>query len=77
MTVNANDSDTFTREPSTITDATDDVEKSLEALMISHPELVRKLLHKTKLTPSSSKNKLYDNNPNSTVVSPIEGVDGR
>jgi hypothetical protein len=71
MTVDADESDSFTREPSTITDATEDVEKSLEALMISHPELVRKLLTKT------SKNKLNDNNQKSTAVSPNEGVDGR
>jgi hypothetical protein len=77
MTVDADDSDSFTREPSTITDATEDVEKSLEAMMISHPDLVRKLLTKTKLTSSTSKNKLHDNNQNSMAVSPNEGVDGR
>jgi hypothetical protein len=71
MTVDADESDSFTREPSTITDATEDVEKSLEALMISQPELVRKLLTKT------SKNKLNDNNQKSTAVSPNEGVNGR
>jgi hypothetical protein len=77
MTVNADDSNSLTREPSTITDATEDIEKSLKAMMISHPELVRKLLTKTKLTSSTSKNKLHDNNQNLTAVSPNEGVDGR
>jgi hypothetical protein len=74
MTVDADESDSFNREPSTITNATEEVERSLEALMISHPELVRKLLTKTKL---ASKNKLHDKNQKSTAVSPNEGVDGR
>jgi hypothetical protein len=73
MTVDANDIDSFTREPSTITDATEDVKKSLEAMMISHPDLVRKVLTKT----NTSKNKLHDNNHNSIAVSPNQGVDGR
>jgi hypothetical protein len=76
MTVDADDGDNSTREPSTITDATEDVEKSLEALMISHPDLVRKLLNKAKLPSITIKNKLNDNNHKSTAVSPNQGVDG-
>jgi hypothetical protein len=75
MTVEDDDGDNSTREPSTITDATEDVEKSLEALMLSHPDLVRKLLNKSKLSHTTIKNKLLDNQK-STAVSPNEGVDG-
>ena len=71
--------DEETRATSTITDSTEDAEKALAALILSHPDLARKLLksstHKPKKSPTQNqKNQLIDNQ--SMAVSPYEGVDG-
>jgi hypothetical protein len=53
---------------SALTDSTLDVEASLEAMMLSHPDLLKKLLTKTKILSNSI--------PTPNAVSPHKGVDG-
>jgi hypothetical protein len=52
---------------SALTDSTIDVEASLEAMMLSHPDLLKKLLSKTKILSNAT--------PTPTAVSLHKGVD--
>jgi hypothetical protein len=53
---------------SALTDSTIDVEASLETMMLSHPDLLKKLLSKTKI--------LSNVTPTPTAIAPHKGVDG-
>jgi hypothetical protein len=67
---------TESQDTSTLTNSTVDVEASLEAMMISHPELLKKLLSKNELLPQATMNTKLNDNTHSKAVSPQEGVDG-
>jgi hypothetical protein len=63
--------DSDTQATSTLSDSTTkDVESSLEQLMLSNPDLVRKLLAKNPVSDTSM-------STSTTAVSPHSGVDGR
>jgi hypothetical protein len=53
----------------------EEVQKTLEALKLSHPDIFRTFTDKLQQNPNPSKHQLRDNQK-STAVSPNEGVDG-